>query len=89
MLLGAGVTSFTPDEDLTLRQVFIVNGSVSTDPTRDGSLPYGVSADTITEFYLDSATGYPVSQLAFPVPQGTPIFYANAAGAGEATLIFS
>jgi hypothetical protein len=76
--------SFTPDVDLTLRQVSISNGAVSTDPNVDGNaLPAGIK----NEFYLDSSIGYPFSQLAFPVPSGTPLFYASQSG-GPCVLIF-
>ena len=84
---AGGVMSYTPSEDLTLRQVAGSSYVVSFDPNCPAisSSPADIVLD---EFYLDSADGYNKSQLAFPVPQGRPIFVL-VPGGGRVILIFS
>ena len=80
--------SFIPTSDLTLRQAFMTSGVVSTDGDFDiASL--SVDEDSVQQkILLSSSFGFPFSQLAFPVPEGTPIYF-TAASQSEALLIFS
>ena len=71
---GFGVIAWTPDEDVTIRAVYLTVGSLSTDATFDG-------ADTVvgvtSEFVLKFTVSPSFLNLAFPVMAGRSVFFAN------------
>jgi hypothetical protein len=83
-LNAGGVLSWVADEDLTIRQAMVASGCISVDPSLDGS---PLSADGVsTELRLDDNFVH-WYDLAFPVPKGTPIFYATTAGGSAVILL--
>jgi hypothetical protein len=83
------VISYTPTEDLTLRQVYFDNGFFSVgDPSIDPANPPVAPVVVSADLFIDSAvldTGH-VGNLTFPVPAGTPVYYF---GSQRCMLIFS
>jgi hypothetical protein len=81
---AGGPVSFVPSEDLTLRQAIMFSGVLSVDQSQDESTIGSGFSDC---FLLNGAYG-PFLGLAFPVPEGTPLFY-NSTSANSVQLIFT
>jgi len=80
--------SFTPTQDVTLRQAIIASGVVSTDGDLDVNA-LSVDQDSVQpKFQLSSLFGFPFTDLAFPVPAGRPVFF-SASGQSQCYLVFS
>jgi len=87
---AGGTVSFVPETDLTLRQVHVGSGYVSSDGDLDTAALIADANKVLPKFVLSSEFGFPFSQLAFPVPKGTPVFLTSASvGGSTALLIFS
>jgi hypothetical protein len=94
--LKTGVITFTGDNsgrqmiliadyDLTLRQVAITMGWITTDPTKTAPPIYSRSDD----FYLNSATAKLWTNLAFPMPKGTALYWNPTSSIGSQLCSFT
>ena len=71
---GFGVTSWTPLDDVTIRAAYLTAGTISTDPTFDGG---DFVVGILDDFHLRFDVSSNFQNLAFPVPAGKTVFFAN------------
>jgi len=84
---SGNVITFVADDDLTLRQVGMTMGFLSTDPTK-GVPGFSTRVDNI---YLNSAVNKNWNYLAFPLPRGRSLYWSptNVIGTQLCSLVFT